>query len=162
MAYEYLASVQSAARRFNDRMVQIAKNLGADSPIIEDMMAKLDVLMPNNYRIKDGVPQIIKPKQIYDDPEKNQQFESMMETVPTWGSIRKEIEPQYEAYKEQERFFGGEPVEFRQFVKTMLSLPEAIRVASEQKNSRALEILTRRGRRKTYAELTEVANIIGG
>ena len=161
MVFEYLASVQSAVRRFNYRMETIAKNLGADSPIIEDMKANLDVNFSGNYRIKNGVPQLIKPGQIYKDQEMNNAMRVLDETVPTWGEIRKDFEPQYERYTEQEQFFGNEPVELPKFISVLMSIPEKIKIASDQNITDALDILRVRGRKKTYAELQRVAQLVG-
>ena len=159
--YELLASVQSAVRRFNDRMKQIAKNMGADSPIIEGVKAKIDLFFPGQYRFTDGVPQLMKPAQIFKNAEMNQALVDLDENVPTWGEVRKSFESQYENYVEQERFFGGEPVGIQQFIKTLYTLPESIVVASEQNITDALEILKVKGRRKTYAELATVQKIVG-
>ena len=160
--FEYLASVQSAVRRFNDRMKQLAKNLGENNSFIEDAKAKLHTLFSGNYRYKDGVPQIVKPKQIYDDPEKNMHLVNLLEDTPTWGEVRKTFEPYYQEYKEQEQFFGQEPVKFDKFISTMISLPDAITRASTQQDERALSILQIKGRKKTYAELEDVVRIMSG
>ena len=159
--FEYLASVQSAVRRFNDRMMNISKNLGKDSSIIEDITAKLDVLFPGNYRFKDGVPQLVRPAEIYKDADMSAELYNLDKEVPTWGEIRKSFESQYEAYAEQEKFFKQEPVSIQRFIKTMQSLPEAITIASEQDVTDALAILREKGRRKTYAELENVVRIVG-
>lgn len=164
MAFEYLASVQSAVRRFNYRMETLSANLGQNSPIIEGYKAKMDVLFPDNYRLKDGVPQLMKPQEIYNNPDLNQWLENIDEEVPTWGGLKKEFEGEYEKYKEQEQFFRKEPVPISSFISSMISLPDAIKYlypTNTEDKKKAVEIMKEKGRRKTYAELQEVIRLSG-
>ena len=164
MAFELLASVQSAVRRFNYRMETLSANLGQNSPIIEGYKAKMDVLFPDNYRMKDGVPQLMKPQEIYNNPDLNQWLEYIDQEVPTWGSLKKEFEPEYETYKEQEEFFKQEPVSINNFISSMISLPDALKFiypTDTDDKKKAVEIMRQKGQRKTYAELQEVIRLSG-
>lgn len=158
--FEYLASVQSAVRRFNDRMKTIADNLGTDNPYLDRYLTKLHVLFTDNFRMKDGVPQIIKPAQIFKDPEKNEDLFNMMEDVPTWKEIRDQYLPSFQTYYEQETFFGrGDQADlFSDFIKTMMTLPQDIVFASEQEVPGAIEIL-RQKKVKSYEELKRVQEL---
>ena len=68
--YEYLASVQSAVRRVNERIKTLAEKFGDNSAVVNKVKTQLDVLMPDNMRYKDGLVQIGKPSDIFGDDEK--------------------------------------------------------------------------------------------
>lgn len=101
MVFEYLASVQSAVRRFNYRMQTIADRLGKDTKLLEDYKAKLDVMFPNNYRLKDGVPQLLKPGEIYKNEDMSEALQNLDTSVPTWPKIRDEYTEHFKVWRNE-------------------------------------------------------------
>lgn len=101
MAFEYLASVQSAVRRFNYRMQTIADKLGKDTQLLDDYKAKLDVMFPNNYRLKDGVPQLLKPREIFRSEDMSEELQKLDSSVPTWPKIRDEYTPYFKTWRDE-------------------------------------------------------------
>lgn len=161
MPYEYLASVQSAVRRVNDRLQKLSDIFGADSSIVGDYKAQLDVIMGDNFRLKDGVPQIYRPLEIYNDAEKSQALQSLDENVRTWGSYRKEYGESYERYKEESEFFGDEPVDIGKYIQTREKISDAFQqYDSKQLPEQALEIMKKTGGRKSYKDLEKVITIL--
>lgn len=161
MPYEYLASVQSAVRRINDRLKTLADKFGVNSPILWDSKARIDVLLGDNYRTKNGVPQIIKPSDIFGDEEKMKLLKSLESDIKTWSSYKKKYESQYTRYKEDAEFFGDRYETMTDYIKTMENFTNVLRETdSEQLPSDALEILKMKGQRKSYFELTQVNEIL--
>ena len=161
MTYEYLASVQSAVRRVNERIRTLSKHFGSTSPIVDDITAKIDVILRDNYRFKDGLPQVILPSDIYGDYEKMQALKELDEGIKTWGQYRKQYNDAYKQYKEEQEFFNEDVSSMGDYIKTMESLTDALRdIASEQLPDEALQILRTKGKRNTYAELSKVADIL--
>lgn len=166
--YEYLASVQSAVRRVNDRLITLSKNLGANSNIVRSATALIDTLLPDNIRYKDGVAQIMKPSEIYNDPEKMQLLSDIENRVKTWGSYRKQYEREYLIYKDNEiksykgiAIKGKEvPYELRDFINVMDNLDKLIHENYNELPDKALEILRTKGRKNTYSELLQVHTIL--
>lgn len=159
--YEYLASVQSAVRRVNDRIKTLSEKFGVNSSIVKQATAKIDVLMSDNYRFSNGVIQISKPSDIYGDEEKMQALKTLEDNIETWGYYRKAYQEQYTKYTEEQEFFKNDYVEFSDFVLTMENLQNALReIASEQLPEDALQILSVKGRKNTYTELNQVTKIL--
>ena len=102
--YEYLASVQSAVRRFNDRVKSLAKNFGENSAVMNKIKVSVDVFLKDNLRYKDGVPQIYKPSDIFGDDEKMKALQHLDESLKTWGEYRKQYENNT---KEDENYTHG-------------------------------------------------------
>lgn len=162
--YEYLASVQSAVRRINQRMQTLSKNFGKNSGIVNEYKAQIDVLLPDNYYYKDGIMQISKPSEIYNDFEKMSSLENLESKVKTYSRIMKSYEEPYKQYVEEQKFFGvSEELipKMGEYVKVMESLTDALmQLDSEQLPDKALEILHTKERRKTYQELNDVAEML--
>lgn len=166
--YEYLASVQSAVRRINERMTTLSKNLGANSNIVNNATALLDTLLHDNIRYKNGVAQITKPSDIFGDDEKMKMLEDLERRVKTWGNYRKQYEREYLLYKDNEiksykgiAIKGKEvPYELRDFINVMDNLDKLIHENYNELPDRALEILRTKGRKNTYSELLQVHTIL--
>ena len=90
--YDYLEQVQSAVRRLNYRVSRLVKELGSRSPIVENIIAKIDLMFDGNTRFKDGTIQVVKPKDIFLDPKKSKALQEMDKSVPTWGDLRRQYE----------------------------------------------------------------------
>ena len=161
MPYEYLASVQSAVRRINDRLQTLSGKFGAGSSMLWESKAKIDVLLGDNYRMKNGVPQITMPSDIYGDEEKMKALKSLEDDVKTWSYYKKKYDKQYERYKSESEFFGEKYESMEDYVKTMENFTSVLRDAdSNQLPSDALEILRMKGQRKSYFELSQVNEIL--
>lgn len=159
--YEYLASVQSAVRRINQRMQTLADKFGANSSMLWNYKAEIDVLLPDNYRYKKGVIQISNPADIFGDEEKMKAVESLEQKVKTWGSLKKEYEKGYEKYVEEQKFFNSKVVDMPDFIQTMENIHHALEISdSEQLPQDALDILRVKDRRNTYDELNQVSEIL--
>lgn len=166
--YEYLASVQSAVRRVNDRLITLSKNLGTNSNIVRSATALIDTLLPDNIRYKDGVAQIMKPSDIYNDPEKMQLLSDIENRVKTWGHYRQVYEREYLQYKDNEiKSYKGiaikgkqVPYELRDFINVMDNLDKLIHENYNELPDKALEILRTKGRKNTYSELLQVHTIL--
>lgn len=157
--YEYLASVQSASNRVNDRIMTLADKFGINSAIINNISAQLDVLLPDNIRYKDGVIQVARPSEIYNDAEKMQALENIENTMPIWGNLRKHYEDEYMEYASEQG--KTDKATLPEFIETMQNLDKALRdVPSDQLPSDALKIMQIKGRKKTYNELIEVTRIL--
>ena len=157
--FEYLAQVQSAVRRINDRIKTLSEKFGTGSDIVNNLVSSLDVNLKDNFRFKDGVPQIHTPSEIYNDDDLNNALEYLDSNVKTWGSIRSEYSKQYEAYKSEAEFFREEPIEIQDFISTMQNLDKAFAgYDSSQFPDKALEIL--RGKHKSYNDLNKVTEIL--
>ena len=160
--FEYLAQVQSAVRRINYRIETLAKHFGENSSFVNDIKAELEVKLPDNMRYKKGVPQLHTPSGIYKDEDLNTMVEDIDKKMKSWGEYKKEYERQYERYEEEQTFFKEKPISMEKFITTMSKLSGAlIEYASEQLPAAALDILRIKGRRKSYAELSKVTDILG-
>ena len=167
--YEYLASVQSAVRRVNDRLITLSKNLGTNSNIVRSATALIDTLLPDNIRYKDGVAQIMKPSDIYNDEEKMKLLADIENRVKTWGHYRQRYEREYVQYKDAEiKSYKGisikgkveVPYDLRDFINVMDNLDKLIHENYNELPDRALEILRTKGRKNTYSELLQVHTIL--
>ena len=165
--YEYLASVQSAVRRFNDRVKTLAKNFGENSAVMNKIKVSVDVFLKDNLRYKDGVPQIYKPSDIFGDKEKMNALQHLDESLKTWGEYRRQYEKEYQGYIEEGKSkityknAGDTPLQFGDFIQTMENVDKAIReTPSDAMPERALAILKKTGERNTYKELFYVYNIL--
>lgn len=160
--YEYLASVQSAVRRINERMQTLADKFGANSSMLWDYKAEIDVLLPDNYRYKNGVIQISKPSDIFGDEEKMKAVESLEQKVKTWSQYKEQYQKSYDTYKSEQEFFGGQKIaDMPNFITTMENVHNVLStVDSEQLPRDALEILRVKERQNTYFELEQVAEIL--
>lgn len=164
MAFKFLSTVQTLVKRFNSRIKSLAKQFGKDSSIVQDIASKMDVLTPNNYRFKDGIPQMTRPSDFFKNEELSKQLQDMLDTTPTYKELRSEYKEQYQQYSEQEKFFGNKPISEKKFIVTMQSLPSAISwlyPTNSKEQKKALAIMKEKGRRKTYAELQKVVNLSG-
>lgn len=161
MLYEYLASVQSATRRVNDRIQTLADHFGKNSAIVNNAMSKIEVLLGDNVRYKNGVIQISRPSDIFEDQEKMQALSELDETVKTWGEYRQRYENEYDEYKRESGKGSGKSLDMPDFIQTMQNLDSALReVPSDSMPKDARDIMTIRGRKKSYNELFEVYNIL--
>lgn len=159
--YEYLASVQSAVRRINERLQTLSGKFGANSSMLWDYKAKIDVLLPENYRYKNGVVQISMPSDIFGNQEKMDALEEIENTVQTWQQYKEQYQTAYDKYKSETEFFNTKPADMPEFITTMENVHNALASAdSEQLPTDALEILKVKDRRNTYAELEQVAEIL--
>lgn len=159
--YEYLASVQSAVRRINERLQTLSGKFGANSSMLWEYKAKIDVLLPENYRYKNGVVQISMPSDIYGDQEKMDALEEIENTVQTWQQYKEQYQTAYDKYKSETEFFDTKHADMPEFITTMENVHNALASAdSEQLPSDALEILKVKDRRNTYAELQQVSEIL--
>ena len=165
--YEYLASVQSAVRRFNDRVKSLAKNFGENSAVMNKIKVSVDVFLKDNLRYKDGVPQIYKPSDIFGDDEKMKALQHLDESLKTWGEYRKQYENEYAGYLEEGKDIlkykntDVNKLGFGDFIQTIENVDKAIReTPSENMPERALAILKKTGARNTYKELFYVYNIL--
>lgn len=164
--FEYLASAQASVNRINYRMQTIANNLGKDSPYYQNMLAKMDILFPDNIRYKDGVAGLSKPSELFKNPESNQNLQNFDKELKTWGEIKKQYEEPYERYKEEQEFFGnGKEVDtFQGFINLVMDIPRALSYlypTQTDDQKKAVEIMKTKGRRKTYDELQEVVTLAG-
>ena len=160
--YEYLASVQSAVRRINERLQTLSGKFGANSSMLWDYKSKIDVLLPENYRYKNGVVQISMPSDIFGDQEKMSALEEIENTVQTWSQYKEQYQRSYETYRSEQEFFEGQKIaDMPEFITTMENVHNVLSTAdSEQLPSDALEILKVKDRRNTYAELEQVTEIL--
>lgn len=152
MGYTFLHTVQTMAKRFNDRMTKIVKELGADSPIVERFKTKLDVLFPDNYAMKGSVPKIINPAQIYNDEQMNDDFYNLMQDVPTWTDIKQTYKADYDEYIS--KFESKDAPTFPQFIADMESIPQLLTWVynvDTDDTKKALEIM--RKKEKSYKDL---------
>ena len=166
MPYEYLASVQSAVRRINDRMNKLTKELGADSPIVSDVAAKMDAFLGDNMRFKGGVAQLSRPSDIFGDEDKMNALKEIEDSLPTWGKIKKEAEPAYEKFKSQTEadFLGGD-VSLADFINLNLSIEPALATLYdlEKKGNvdaiQGIQIMKEKGHKRTYEELNQMLEL---
>jgi len=161
--FEYLAQVQSAVRRINDRLQKLTGHFGSSSRIVQNAISELDVLLGDNLRYKDGVAQLHTPSEIYKDEDMNRALESADKNIKTWGEYRKEYEKGYTEYKEQAEFFGDEVAKIGDYINTMEDLSNALEwlyPADTDGKKQAIKIMQTKDRRKTYAELSKVINLV--
>lgn len=160
--YEYLASVQSAVRRINERLQTLSGKFGANSSMLWDYKAKIDVLLPENYRYKNGVVQISMPSDIFGDQEKMSALEEIENTVQTWQQYKEQYQKSYDTYKSEQEFFEGQKIaDMPDFISTMENVHNVLStVDSDQLPRDALEILRVKERQNTYFELEQVAEIL--
>lgn len=156
--FELLSSVQFSAQRINYRLKTLYNKLGADNSFVESLTAKLDILLPDNYRFKNGVPQIIKPGQIYKDPELNKNLYGLESEIPTWQTVKNSFAKSYEEYlNEPGEFEGDKKATIEEYINVNMDLPGALTIMysnEPEAYARAgLNIMHIKGRRKTYEEL---------
>ena len=161
--FEYLAQVQSAVRRLNYRLETLSNNVGKDSPIVQKIMSEVDLYFDGNYRFKNGVAQLVKPQQIYNDEDMNKALQHLDRTVKTWGDYKREYEKEYEHYKEQAEFFGDTPVPIGEFINVYANVDKIMEwmyPTDTAEKEKALNIMQQKGRRKSYEELASVIKMI--
>jgi hypothetical protein len=159
MPYEYLASVQSAVRRINDRLKSISNKLGSESQLLQNFESLIDVALKDNTRFKGNLLQIHTPSDIFNDPEKMEALKKIEDAIPTWQDIKKQYEPAYEKYKESDDVqFLDEAPDIETFIDVHVNLPQALVYMYPVVNDdlqKAVEIMHIKGRRKTYEELND-------
>ena len=160
MPYEYLASVQSAVRRINERIKTISTKLGDKSTLLNNYESLIDVMLPDNTRMKNGVVQIHTPSDIYKDPDKMEALKHIEDSIKTWGELRKDYEPGYERYLESgDVEFMGDKVTLEEYINVTIDLPQALvylySASDTDAGKNGLEIMGIKGRRKTYQELNK-------
>lgn len=162
MPYEYLASVQSAVRRVNDRLKTLADKFGVYSSMLWDAKTQMDVLLGDNFKYKNGVPQLIKPSEIFNNEDKMRALQSLDENIKTWGEYRKSYKESYKRYTDDAELFKETPVEIEEYITTMENVKNAVRVTDSEQflPQDALEILKVKGRRNTFFELQQVNEIL--
>lgn len=161
--FEYLAQAQSAVRRINDRLQKLTEHFGSSSKIVQNAISELDVALGDNLRYKDGVAQLHTPSEIYKDEDMNRALESADKSLKTWGEYRKEYEKGYTEYKEQGDFLGDEVASIEDYINTMSDLSSALEwlyPSDTDGKKQAVEIMRIKGRKKTYAELIKVINLV--
>ena len=159
--YEYLASVQSAVRRINERIQKLSDKFGSNSGIVNKIKTQIDVILPDNKRFKGDVIQISKPSDIYGDDEKMKALQALEKDTPKWGDYRKEYEDRYNRYASNTEFFKGDKVDIDTYIQTVENLQNAIsNYDSESFPDEVLDILEIKGRQKTYDELKTVTDIL--
>ena len=161
--FEYLAQVQSAVRRINYRVGTLADKFGKDSKIVQDINTQIDVHFKNNYRFKDGTMQIIKPQQIYNDPDMLKAIENMDANVKTYQQIKEEYQPEYEEYKSQAEFFKEKVVPIEKFINVFINIDKVLEwmyPTDTNEKQDALEIMQTKGQRKTYSQLSQVVELM--
>ena len=157
--FEYLAQVQSAVRRINYRLETLSKHFGNDNPIVSNYQSQLDVLFPDNYRLKDGTPQLTMPSEIYKNSELNETLESFEGQVASWGDYKSQYENSYNKYTSEQEFFKEDTINIEDFITTMENLDTVFtKYESSQFPDEALEILTRQ--HKSYNDLNKVSAIL--
>lgn len=163
MPYEYLASVQSAVRRINDRIRSIANKLGKDSTLLQSYESLIDVNLGENTRFKDGLIQLHTPSDIYNDPEKMERLKRLEDSIQTWSQIKSKYEESYEKYLSSDEVqFLGESVDLDTYINVNNDLPQALVWLYPTTNddlAKGVEIMRTSGRRKTYEELDEVISL---
>lgn len=156
--FEYLSQVQSAVRRFNDRMQTLANNLGTNDLQYKRMEAKIDALFTENMVYKNGVANLKMPKDIFTDPEKNEILEEIDQDFKTYGQLKKEFEAYKRDYKTYDEKSAIPEIEnIQTFSNWLDELPDKIRKISKGEivSPTALEILKESD--KTYADLQRVS-----
>lgn len=157
-----IAKVQGQARRINDRLKNLVDKLGADSPLVENIISKMDMFFPDNLSYKNGIPQIARPAQLAKTSETRDMLAGLEKDTPKWGDIRKRYESSYEAFKKEESFFG-KPPSLTEYIKINMELPEALLYHysnfQSENSEKAINIMKRTGRRKSYAELSKVISL---
>jgi len=157
--YEYLASVQSAVRRVNERIKTLSEKFGTNSSLINNIASKYEVIFGSNMVYKNGVPQLVKPSEIFNDEYMSQVLQAEDKMLRTWGSYRKQYEKEYLGYTVEQG--SNDKLSMPDFIQTMQNISGALRdVPSDTMPSDALKIMRTNGRKKTYAELIDVYNIL--
>ena len=159
--FEYLSQVQSAVRRFNDRMQTLAKNLGTSDLYYQKMQAKADALFGDNMRYKDGVVGLKNPSQIFKDDEMNDILEQIDKDFTTYGELKKEFAEYKKDYKMyEEKSAIPEIKDIKAFSQWKTDFPEKLKSMYNDGNlsEKALEILHRS--KKSYADLQRATQYI--
>ena len=157
--FEYLAQVQSAVRRINDRIKTLSEKFGESNERVQSIVSAFDVTMSDNWRYKDGVPQLHTPSEIFKNPDAVKSLEYFDKSIKTWGSYRKEYLNQYESYEAEAKFMKEDVIPIEDYITTMENLNNAFQsYDSSQFPDKALEIL--REKYKTYGELKQAMNIL--
>lgn len=155
-----VARQQTAVRQINNRVVTLVNNLGADSTIVQNYYAKMQATVPSDFLStnKEGILQIRQPKKLLEQGVNMSQFK---EEFTTWKKVKEEYE---ESYK---RAMGDNTTIDNYSIKDFISDMDAIQhelynlyPPKTEEESKAIEIMQKTGRRKTYIELHEVADTI--
>ena len=158
-----------AIRKINDRALTLAKNLGADNPIVQQYQSRMEALVPDQYirENKDGILQIIRSKDFEKmgytaDRDFNlQKFQGIQE-------LRKSYQGQFEkAMKEM----GWKPTDDttmqdlkNKFIGSMGELKEGIPLLYSNTKKEGVQnaIDTLRKSNNTYSELMNVVDVMKG
>ncbi len=127
------AEVQSASNRINNRIKTAVEHFGTDSKQVQNMYTQLDLLIPQeNLRYnKDGILQISKPYQLYQNSDVHEAlFQLDKGGIKTYQQIKSEYEAGYQSYRASQQDFFVEDEDIGFSDGGMLDIDEYIEIFS--------------------------------
>lgn len=153
-----------AIRKINDRAKGLVKNLGADNPITQQYLSRMETLVPDQYLREDnnGVLQISRSKD-FEKMGYTAERDFNLNKFQGIQDLRKDYQRQFEMAKKEMESAGKEAPTKDEFIARQGELQSNIPVLYANQDDRrimkAIGVLRRKGS-KTYAELNRVARII--
>ena len=153
-----------AIRKINDRAKGLVKNLGADNPITQQYLSRMETLVPDQYlrEDKNGVLQISRSKD-FEKMGYTAERDFNLNKFQGIQDLRKEYQRQFEMAKKEMESAGKEAPTKDEFIARQGELQSNIPVLyanqDDKRIMKAIGVLRRKGS-KTYAELNRVARII--
>lgn len=154
-----------AIRKINDRAKGLVKNLGADNPITQQYLSRMETLVPDQYlrEDKNGVLQISRSKD-FEKMGYTAERDFNLNKFQGIQDLRKEYQSQFKQAKEELKSSGQEVPTKDEFIASMGDLqgniPLLYKNASKEGVQDAIDTL--RKSNNTYEELMDVVDTIKG
>lgn len=159
-----MSAVINAIRRVNDRLSGLVNALGADNPIVQDYIARMESSVPDQYlRYNEaGLPQIIRSKDFEKKGYTVRDFDN--DRFKGITGLRKEYGSQYAAAKKEIEEAGGKAPTKNAFIASMGDLKGNIPLLYKNQSKAGVRqaIDTLQKSHNTYDELLGVVDVIGG
>ena len=159
-----MSKVINAIRKVNDRLEGLVNNLGADNPIVQDYISRMESSVPSNYirYDDDGLPKIIRSKDFEQKGYTERDFD--MERFKGMSGLRAEYKGQYEQAKAEAKAKGGDVPTRDEFIGSMGNLQGNIPLLYKNATKEGVQdaINTLHQSNNSYEDLMNVADVIEG
>lgn len=154
-----------AIRKINDRAKGLVKNLGADNPITQQYLSRMETLVPDQYlrEDKNGVLQISRSKD-FEKMGYTAERDFNLNKFQGIQDLRKEYQSQFKQAKEELKGSGQDVPTKDEFIASMGDLQGNIPLLYKNATKEGVQdaINTLRKSNNTYEELMNVVDTIKG
>lgn len=148
----------------NRRIDALVKNLGKDSPLVENEINKIMQSIPDSsLKYVNGIPHIINPKKLNDAGY----LKSELPNLRVWGKIKQDYSAGYKDLKKESEKSGESSniYDIREYINMQYSIEDAvykfgISDSKEPQAIKAVEILKKS--HKSWNDIIKVNDILNG